>query len=159
MCVVGDEVQEQHGLRGAGESSGSKERQHSERPSDPIDDVSVSGSLPERTATGCGVGRRAETGVGVPDQQHEVCRLDCGGHLQGTLADRVVFQSPETESSGENLCGDERERRSNADLDSIDRYADVEVPATEEPDRLEPISFGRHVTDEPVDLPRFVGLA
>ena len=47
------------------------------------------------------------------------------------MADRDIFQSAETESEGENLCRNQRERAVYPDLDSIDCHAADQVPAVQ----------------------------
>jgi len=74
------------------------------------------------------------------------------------VADRDLFQGAEAVPEGQNLRGDQRERREGADLDSIDRDAAAEVPPDEGNLEMEPVESGSIAPVQPVDLSGFVGV-
>jgi len=67
----------------------------------------------------------------LPHRLSEVRRLHYCGDLQGSLEDRNILQRTEVEPEGEDVCQDFTERPEDADLDSINCDAGVEVPSTE----------------------------
>src|ERR1019366_2387483 len=70
----------------------------------------------------------------------------------------AVFQGAQTESEGEDLRGDFRERLENPDLDGADCHAADQISATPGYLRLVPVEFGGLVAPAIVRLPRLVDL-
>src|SRR5450759_1194315 len=71
----------------------------------------------------------------------------------------TIFQSPQTKFEGEDFPGHQRQCRQDADLDSVDRHADFEVPADEVQLRLVAFQSGGAAAAATVYFPGFVGLA
>src|SRR5208283_238005 len=103
-------------------------------------------------------GRILRRGTGanpsVPDQSPEVG----GGYhccrVQGEVGDRVVFQGPQAEPAGENLCGNLGERAADADLDGADRDVADQIPATAVDLRLVVVEPGGTAAATTIRVPR-----
>ena len=94
----------------------------------------------------------------VFDQPHGVgCGYD-RGDIQGTVADRVVFQGPQAIASSKNLCGNFGPSVEDATLDGVDRHTGGEILAVEVGLWLVPIKPGGAATPATVCLPRSVDL-
>ncbi len=86
-------------------------------------------------------------------------KLAQAGAVQATLANRAVFQGAQTESAGENLRRDFRERPENSGLDRAHCHAADQVSAAPGYLRLVIVKFGGLVTPAIVRLPRLVDVA
>ena len=79
-------------------------------------------------------------------------------HLQRPLADRAVFQGPQTESESENLRRHHRKCAVYTDLDSIDRHVVNQIPQLQGQIRLVAVEPGGFSSLEPVYLSGFMGM-
>ena len=85
-------------------------------------------------------------------------RLHHRGHLQTTLAGRTVLQTAQTTTQDQNLRRHQRQRGAHADLDSIDRYSDREIPPIQIQVWLGSIQPRGLAAMEPIQLPRPLGM-
>ena len=114
--------------------------------------------LPISVATNRRLGCRSRTGVCFLDQSFEVRGDDHCANIQGSLADWNVFQDSEAKSESEDVRRDIVQRIEDADLDSIDRNVDFEVPPVELEVVVGNVESGSIVAMEFVYLQGFMAL-
>ena len=78
--------------------------------------------------------------------------------IQGSVADRDLFQNHQTESEDQDLCGNLSECAFDPDLDSIDCGPDSEVPEVPVQLSVVAIQSGGDVAIQPVHLQGFMDM-
>ena len=96
--------------------------------------------------------------VSVFDEQHVIGGIDDRGGIQGSVGDRKLLQNSETEFADQKLLEHLPECGMDANLDSS--YRHVADPLSPNEGALQLVLFQLDVlpTDEPVGLPRSMGL-
>jgi len=94
----------------------------------------------------------------IADQPPEVRRRHHRGHLQGSLADRDIFQDAEAKPQDQNVRGDHSERAANSDLDSIDCDPADQVPHVQIQIPVGVLESGGDAALESVHLPEPLGV-
>ena len=96
--------------------------------------------------------------VSVFDEQHDIGGIDDRSRIQGSVGNRKLFQNSETEFADQKLFEHLTQRRMDANLDSCYRNAADPLPSNEGALQLVLFQLDVLPTDEPVGLPRSMGL-